>query len=231
MPSQRTCGDRALRRRVLALGLLALATGCRYQRLEPPEVPVVQITTTRGTELGVSTDEGILFLGRTAQQGPAKVFYFLGPSPLVEVGEVLPLGGPLSTVQLEVDIPTIPISFEPVRPGEELVLMGLDGPRVWQHPVRAVDNAELVNGTVLEQPAGLELQPWHIGAGVFRRTDGGLALVGLLKGRARIDGEPDMLLMAGLPEFRLAFLEPHAAVPKIEVLYRSDGARTIRTKR
>jgi hypothetical protein len=193
-------------------------------------MPVVVIRTPGGTELGVTTDEGVFFLGRTAQEGPAKVLYWLGDSPLVESGEVRRRGGSIYEVLLDVDLPAVPISFEPLRPGESLVLIGVDDDWAWQYGV-VVPEDPMASGTIVRWPSGLRIEPSQVGAGVFRDTGEGLTLVGLVKATAEIEGGGRFLLLAGLPELRVALLEPRSAVPVREVLYRADGTRIIRTKR
>lgn len=198
-------------------------------RLRPASVPVVGIRTTGGSEMGVPTGDGVLFLGRTAQKGPAKVLYFIGETPVVEAGNVRPVGGSLFGVELEVDIPTVPISLDPLQPGDQLELVGLDGDRVFHRDVSVPRNAA-VSGTVVSWPEGMDLKPEHVGAGVFRVTAAGRALVGLVKATARVQGGQGFLVLAGLPEIRQAMFTPETAVPQREVIYRADGTRTIRVK-
>src|SRR5262245_34707430 len=48
--------------------------------------PVALVETTGGIELGATTELGVLTLGRSATDGPCRVRYFLGPTPMVETG-------------------------------------------------------------------------------------------------------------------------------------------------
>lgn len=209
---------------------LSIAPSCTYRYLERPETPVVAIQTIGGTELGVATDDGIVFLGRSAIEGPVKVTYWLDRAPVIEAGTIRPLGGPLLQVELDVPIPTVPIDFEETKPNETLTMMGVDGLNRWRVPVQVVTDDRIV-GNAITAPASVELGPQHIGAGVFRETDGGMHLVGMVKAVARASTGERWFLLAGPTELRRALLEPKGAVPEREIRYRADGTRTIFRRR
>jgi hypothetical protein len=213
-------------RNITLLSVLLAFGSCRVSRQQPTQIPVVWIQTTKGFEQGVSTEEGIIFLGRTAQKGPAKVSYLLGPSPLVEAGKIRNGPGPLHFVDLEVSIPKAPISFRAPKPGEGLSLILYKGnsPRFF---FTKVANDPRIQGTALEIPSGFRPQPSDIGAGVFKQTDDGPALVGLLQGVASLEGK-SWLLVAGRDLWKTHFLKPTPSEQKKEVFYRADGTRTIR---
>ena len=215
--------------RAVALWPLALAA-CTTARAPYLMMPVVGIETTRGRELGVATDDGIVFLARTADSGPAKVLFFLDEAPVIEPGEIHVAANGMARVDLEVPIASVPISLEPLTPGEPLLLIGLDGEMVFQLEVNAVAGGP-IEGTAIDWPAGFEIRPEFVGAGVFRRGDEGIALVGLLKATATMDDGRRVLLLAGLPELRQMLSDPRRAVPVLDVRYRADGARTVRMKR
>jgi hypothetical protein len=215
---------------VLLLGALLLCSSCHVQRIDPAEIPVVRIQTTGGFEHGVSTQIGVLFLGRTASEGPAKLQYWLGPTPMIETGQVEAIGGSIHRIRPEVPIPSVPVTLEPVRPDEELVLMGIQDQIPWRLPVQLAQD-EVVRGTVLRYPAGLRLGPDSVGLGVFRETDAGFALVGLVKGVAQKSDDTRFLLFAGIGELRDAFARSGRAVEQLEVEYRADGKRILRYKR
>ncbi|PIE23772.1 MAG: hypothetical protein CSA62_06610 [Planctomycetota bacterium] len=222
-------------RRMRAIPSLALAlslglSSCHIDRIESADIPLVRIQTTGGFEQGVSTDFGVLFLGRTAQKGPAKLLYWLGPSPLIEAGEIEVVGGPVHRIRTDVPIPSVPISFEPVAPEEQLVLMGMEGQLPWRLDVQLAKD-EIVRGTALHYPAGLQLRPDSVGLGIFRETEAGLALVGLVKAAAELDNGKRFLLFAGLSEMREAFAKARRAMPVREVEYRADGKRILRYRR
>ena len=214
----------------ILLGLTALTTSCRNYLVEPSDMPTVVITTTEGVEQGVLTTEGVLFLGRTSQQGPAKVSYYLGPSPLVEAGDIKPMGGPLMEVELEVNVPWVPISHEELRLGELLKMFVVEQGRPRSFTVMAATN-KAFEGTLVTWPEEFSPTPEKVGCGVFRETAKGLTLVGLVKATATLerDGTTQRyLVLAGLPEIRLALLEPTPAVEKEKIYYRADGLRAVR---
>lgn len=198
--------------------------------MKPSDMPTVLITTTEGVEQGVLTTEGVLFLGRTSQEGPAKVLYYLGPSPLIEAGEIQPMGGPFLEVDLEVNVPWVPISFEAIRSGEGLKLFVIEKGHPKSYDVLASTN-KAFEGTLVTWPAGFEPSSDTVGCGVYRETPKGLTLVGLVKATAvleRGDSTDRYLILAGLPEFRLALLQPTPAVEKEKIYYRADGLRAVK---
>ena len=210
--------------------VLAGTSSCRNYLVQPSEMPTVLITTTAGVEQGVLTTEGVLFLGRTVREGPAKVSYYLGPSPLVESGDIRPMGGPLMEVELEVNVPWVPISYEAIRLGELLKMCVIENGQPRSYSVLSSTN-KAVGGTLVTWPDGFIPSPEKVGCGIYRETEKGLTLVGLLKATATLErgGRTDRyLVLAGLPEFRLALLEPTPAVEKEKVYYRADGLRAVR---
>ena len=213
----------------LMLTLAGLALSCNFRYLERPEFPIVGVTTTGGREQGVATDDGVLFLARSAQKGPAKVLYWIEGAPIIEAGTIGEVGGGIYDVDLDVDIPTVPISFEPLRTGEPLVLVTIEASGPQRRSVVAADTS-LTSGGAVRASASLKLAPEHVGAGVFRDTDAGLALVGLVKGRARYDDGRELLLLAGAADLRHALITPKTAVPERDVRYRADGARRVRVR-
>ncbi len=203
---------------------ILLAASCRNFRLRRAAVPEVLIRTPGGFEQGVSTTEGVLFLARTADRGPAKVHYEIEGAPVVEAGTIRTSRGPIRRVDLEVPIPSAPISFDPIRPGESLLLMIRKESGVLSYGVRVPVEGPLL-GDVVHKPSGLELGPEQVGAGVFRSGREGPVLVGLVKGVAEVEGGGAYLLLAALPEFRATLLTPRRSVERIETRYRADGTR------
>ena len=92
---------------------------------------MVRIQTAGGTELGVSTTDGILFLGTTARRGRAHVLLFYGDIPYEETGRIRPAGGGLYRLELEVRHQGVPIAVRWPEPEEELLVMGLRGGETW----------------------------------------------------------------------------------------------------
>ena len=76
---------------VLALSFPLLGSSCSGTRNLVD--PVVQIHTPGGNELGVTTDYGIVFLGRTASAGDIEITAWFGDGPSIEPSSVEPIGG------------------------------------------------------------------------------------------------------------------------------------------
>ena len=80
--------------RTIVLAALCVATaGCVswFFSGEPTvdrSQPVAVVQTTEGVEHAATTEFGVLFLGRTATEGPCRVHYYLGPTPMVEDGTI-----------------------------------------------------------------------------------------------------------------------------------------------
>jgi hypothetical protein len=99
-----------MRRHLLAALLLPVLPGCSAWFFSgEPKVdrshPVALVETTGGIELGATTEFGVLTLGRSAATGPCRVHYFLGPTPMIEDGE-LKATGSLFT-RAEIDLKTM----------------------------------------------------------------------------------------------------------------------------
>ena len=86
--------------------------------------PTLVIETSGGRELGVSTDYGIVFLGRTARSGPAEITAWFGDGPNIEKTVIEPVGNGLYTAETEIRLPQVEMSFDDPAPGRELVVVG-----------------------------------------------------------------------------------------------------------
>jgi len=167
----------------LALALLTLLlTGCRGTRTLTD--PTLQIRTRGGAELGVATDFGVLFLGRTARSGEVEIVAWFGDGPSTESSVIEPLGDGLYTAETQIRLPSIPMSFTTPRPGDELVIVGRQGGELWEERVRAVSDPS-VEGLLLSVPQRLRDAPDQVGAGVFveQYEHGPRRLVALVSGR------------------------------------------------
>jgi len=154
--------------------------------------PTLRIHTRGGDELGVSTDYGVIFLGRTATAGYIEVEAMFGDGPSVESTVVEPLGGGLYTAETEIRLPSVPLRFEIPAPGT--------GP--WNTTVKVASDPR-VYGILLEIPLELQGRGNQVGAGVywvdpFNEYD--KRLVGLVTGRVTLsgpDGDVEFLSVAG----------------------------------
>jgi hypothetical protein len=175
--------------RGLLAGALTLLTSCAGTRSMAH--PTLIIETRGGTELGVSTDYGIVFLGRTAPAGDAQITAFFGDGPSVESSLIEPVDGGLYTAEVEIRLPSVPLSHVEPRAGDELLLMGHDDRGPWKRTVR-VRTDPRVYGILLDVPARLEGAADQVGAGLYESDDGDLStlrLVGLVTGRLQLETE------------------------------------------
>jgi len=186
------------------------------------------VETRGGREFGATTSEGILFLGRTAVEGPCRVHYYLGPqaTPLVEDGEIHKLGGIYYLADIDLKHQRVDILERDPEPGDDLVAMYFAGRDVQQAYVHLAQD-DNVEGDVIAWP-GRDLPA---GAGIFMRQDGGLRFVGLVTGKVAIEAEgrtKKYLTIAGLDRLREALATPrvHPAAP--EVKHRPDDISVIK---
>lgn len=150
--------------------------------------PTLVIDTEQGRELGVSTDYGIVFLGRTAQAGRIDVTAWFGDGPNVEPATIEPIGGGLYTAETEIRLPQVPLSFDDPSPGSELLVIGRRRGELFERSV-SVQSDPRVLGLLLSAPRDLADDPELVGAGVYWLPDGDherRRLVGLVAGRLRI---------------------------------------------
>ncbi|HLU37902.1 MAG TPA: hypothetical protein VK081_00860 [Planctomycetota bacterium] len=173
--------------------------------------PVMRLETRGGVEMGVGTQAGVLFLGRTAQQGPCRIHYWLGPTPLVEDGTVEPWGGVFFRAAMDLNHQYAPFLDRDLRDDDELFALLYDGTEVSLQRAQGPG----VAGDVVHWP-GRDLPA---GTGVFVRDpeDGGLRLVGMIAGR--IDaGDARYLVHTGTTALREALLaaKPHAEMRQVK---------------
>ena len=186
-----------------AFVLLALACSCAGTR--EVQDPTVVIQTSGGTELGVSTDYGIVFLGRSARSGSVEVTAWFGDGPSIEPSVIEPIGGGLYTAETEIRLPRVPMTFVQPRPGDLLHVVGRNGSRLWDAEVE-VRSDPRVWGLLLDVTDELRNRPDQVGAGVFayREDDANKKmLVGLVSGILRLEtarGPREFLTVVGPEE-------------------------------
>lgn len=153
----------------LCLLLLAGLGACRGTRTLMD--PTLEIQTPGGQELGVCTEFGVLFLGRTARAGEVQLTAWFGDGPSTETSVIEPLGGGLYTAETQIRLPSTLMTFRTPAPGERLVLVGRSGSRVWEErvTVRADDRVE---GLLFDVPGRLRDAPDQVGAGLFVEVEG-----------------------------------------------------------
>lgn len=208
-----------------ALLLLPLLCGCSawffssehyYDRSRP----VALVETTGGVELGATTEFGILTLGRTATDGPCRVHYFLGPTPMVEDGAVVATQSVFARADIDLKTMAVRAFDHPPKAGDELIAMWTPDGTATERVAVQLAAEPGISGDVLQAP-GRELPP---GAAVFVNTrDDGLLFLGLIAGRLT-DGDDtarQYYVFAGVDRVRelLAIPELHPVdmVPKYRV--------------
>jgi len=164
--------------------------------------PTLLIQTDGGVELGVSTEYGVVFLGRTARSGDVDMTAWFGDGPSIEKSAIEPLGGDLFTAETEIRLPTVPLSFDDPAPGDVLTVVGREGGAVWSQDVRVLSDPR-VYGILLEVPEQMRGRSDQIGAGVYSIPGGDLSkmrLVAIASGVITIStssGDTDYLAAFG----------------------------------
>lgn len=214
---------RALRPLLLLLPLLA--TGCRGTRALVD--PVVQVRTEAGTELGVTTDYGVVFLGRTARSGPVEITAWFGDGPSVEGSTIEPVSTDLCTAEVEIELPSVPLLFVDPGPGEFVAVQGRTEAGPWRE-VTTIASDPRVYGLIIEMPEALRGRDDQLGAAVFRYIDDDrerLQLYGLVSGRLVLEtdqGEKEYATVVGPDQlWRIVTLRRHYPRRKPQV-YRDD---------
>lgn len=189
--------------------------------------PVVQIETSGGRELGVTTDYGIVFLGRTAQAGEIEVTAWFGDGPSIEDSTIEPISGDIYTAETEIRLPAVPLLFTAPAPGEYVAILGRNEFGSWR-VVTQLQSDPRVLGLLLEMPEQLRGHDDQTGAGVFRYIDEDperLQLLGLVSGRLTLqtaDGEREYATVTG-PEDLWRLVTHRRHFPrKRPVVYRED---------
>lgn len=168
--------------RTLPVLLVASAAGCTGVRTLAD--PIVVVETSGGSELGTSTDYGVVFLGRTAQSGRVHITAWFGDGPQTESSVIEPVGSGVFTAETEIRLPEVPMNFHELRPGAGVLVVGRKGAELWQRSVPVMSDPR-VDGILLPALRQVESSPDQVGAGVFVLRDGEeekKELVGLVSG-------------------------------------------------
>jgi hypothetical protein len=183
--------------------------------------PVALVETTGGIEFGAATEFGVLTLGRSAQQGPCRVHYFLGPAPLVESGELQATSSLFWRADIDLHTQAIrALDRSPVADDELHVMWTPDGTTTRSVAVQLA-RAPGVSGDVLEAPG----EPVPAGAAVLRASEGAWQFVGLVAGTATIEGpqgRSDYVVFAGVDRVRELLAVPREHPVDVEPRFRTD---------
>jgi hypothetical protein len=184
--------------------------------------PVALLETTGGVEYAATTIIGILSLGRTATAGPCRVHYFLGPTPLIETGELHSTGSVFT--EAEIDLKTQLarlLDRSPTTKDTLWVMWTPDGENCETVPVKlAVGDGlagDLLRDPGVELPAGATL--------LCRGPKGESMFAGLIAGRATVHEGPAAgryYVVAGVDRVRELLAIPRKYPVDMAPKYRSD---------
>jgi len=172
--------------------LLALVlTGCAgigtYRRTTVD--PVAVIHGPSFDELAVSTDYGVVFLGRGTKSGRVEFSVWFADGENREEGVIEPVGGGLFATGAEILLPAVPLAYESPPPGSVVLVRGRREGQPFEVEAR-IAREPRVSGILLESSRELNaLEDAELGSGVFVNVPGQeLRLLGLLSGRLELDG-------------------------------------------
>ncbi len=185
--------------------------------------PIARIETRGGIEYGATTREGILFLGRTAQAGPCRVYYWLGPTLVVEDGYIEPAGSILYNAKIDLQTNNIHVLPRDLMQADRIFAMVFSPEGVSEVPVKLAQGENFA-GDILENPG----QPLPPGAGLFLRDERQkLLFVGLVSAEINI-GSDKYVAFAGTDRMREALMVPKLYPEVPEPKYRPDGISIVR---
>ena len=178
---------------IATIAILSAACTAPWHVIDPrnyAEDPTVVMHTELGDELGVSTDYGVVFLGRGAKGGTVAFTSWFGDGPSLEEGVVESIGGGIFATEAEIEIPSVPIVFTEPNPGTDVIVRGRRNGHLWEIEAQTASDPS-VQGLLLEPSKSLlELSPEDLGAGIFwDDREGRPLLLGLVTGTVRISGE------------------------------------------
>ena len=214
-------------RRVWAFAFLPCLTSCAVwffsgESWMDRSRPVALVETTGGIELGATTEFGVLTLGRSAATGPCRVHYFIGPTPLIETGELVATGSMFTRAEIDLKTQHVRTLDRPLTPTDELVVMWTADGQTTQTVEVQLANAEGITGDVLKDPG----KPLPTGATVLcRGADGGWLFAGLIAGNAEIADAPargTWFVFAGIDRVREMLAVPSRYLQEDTAKYRTD---------
>lgn len=231
-------------RAAAALTLLSIAsTGCSLDLFsDPPNPshtrPVVRIETQGGVEYGVGTEFGVLFLGRTATDGPCRVHHFYGPDLVVDDGAIEKMGGVYYRAGIRSTHQRVEFHTEDLTAQDRLYAIMLDDAgELIERRVNLADDerisGDVLSRTTFDMPAGTGI----FVRGIDQFGDETLRLAGLVAGRIEFAPDPGNLasldeldrpspdrfwVFTGPERLREALGLPESPNPRSRVIYRGD---------
>lgn len=151
--------------------------------------PVVVVHGASGDELAVSTDYGVVFLGRTARSGRIEFTTWFGDGPAREEGLVEAMGGGFYAIEGEILLPCVRLCLTTPPPKTAVIVRGRRAGEPFEIEAELASDAR-VTGVLLQPNPELEqLTDSELGAGVYlQEPRKPLQLVGLLSGRLELGG-------------------------------------------
>jgi hypothetical protein len=210
-----------------AVALLALLAGACTTPIESSARfatdPVVRVHGAGGEELGVSTDYGVVFLGRSARSGRVEFTAWFGDGPAREVGVVEAVGGGAFATESEILLPRVALCFEPPEPGSSVRVRGRRGDEPFEIEAELAADARVTGLLLASSPELERLTDAELGAGVFLVRPGEpLELLGLVSGRLAFDDGRRYVTVLGPDDlWRLVVQRRNSDRPR-RALYRDD---------
>lgn len=174
-------------------------------------------------ELGVSTDYGIVFLGRTAKSGRIEFTAWFGDGPAREEGLVEAMGNGIYATTSEILLPSAALCFEPLPAGTPVFVRGRRGGEPFEIAAELASDPRVTGLLLRPNPELDALTEAETGAGVFLTQPGRpMKLLGLVSGRLQFEGGRRFVTAAG-PEdlWRLVVSRRNSDRPRRWV-YRED---------
>ncbi|MFT4709092.1 MAG: hypothetical protein ACI9D0_000482 [Bacteroidia bacterium] len=187
---------RSTRRTILAAALGLIAASCATTR-DYGDATVI-MHTSGGTELGVSTPGGVVFLGNTARSGEVDMTVWFGDGPSIEASIIEPIGDGLFLAEGEIRFPTIEVAFIEPAPGDRIYAKGRHGAETWEVDLFPTKDPR-VAGLCFRSSEDLPRDNSQVGAGVYWDdpvTDRP-ALIGLISGRVVLDDGSEYITAVG----------------------------------
>jgi hypothetical protein len=213
---------------LLALPAVLASAGCSgwfFSGVDYPDRsrPIARVETQGGIEYGATTEFGVLFLGRTATEGPCRVRMFLGEQLIVDDGKIEPFGGGIWRASIDLVGQGAPLWTSPITASQDLVALCLDGPLAVDVPVQLA-LLDGVDGDVIEAP-GRDLPA---GTPIFVRDEAErLWFAGLVSARATLQGAgggtTELFVFAGPRALAEALEQPENHLAPVRIKYRPDG--------
>jgi hypothetical protein len=217
----------AAMRAAWCLVLVGCLPGCAAWFFSGEEVvdrsrPVALVETTGGVELGATTELGVLTLGTTAENGPCRVHYFLGPTPLIETGELTRANDVFCRATIDLKTQLVRVLDRALTAEDELLAMWTPDGTTTHSVTVTLAATPGVRGNVLADPA----EPVPTGATVLcRAPDGTWLFVGLVRGTATTSGtgaDARYVVYAGGDSVRELMLAPVPYPTDVRVKHRTD---------